>query len=46
MRVAERFEHAGERVSEANHLTADVLNKAQSAGSSLSCHQRTRVCCC
>lgn len=37
MRVAaERFEHAGDRVSEANHLTADVLNKAQSAGSSLS----------
>ncbi|EFU9604534.1 TPA: type I Zorya anti-phage system protein ZorA1 [Escherichia coli] len=34
--AAERFEHAGERVSEANHLTADVLNKAQSAGSSLS----------
>ncbi|HAJ6540784.1 TPA: hypothetical protein HNC48_16465 [Escherichia coli] len=34
--VAERFEHAGDRVSEANHLTADVLNKAQSAGSSLS----------
>ncbi len=37
MRVAaERFEHAGDKVSEANHLTADVLNKAQSAGSSLS----------
>lgn len=37
MRVAaERFEHAGDRVSEANHLTAEVLNKAQSAGSSLS----------
>lgn len=34
--AAERFEHAGDRVSEANHLTADVLNKAQSAGSSLS----------
>ncbi len=34
--AAERFEHAGERVSEANHLTADVLNKTQSAGSSLS----------
>ena len=37
MRVAaERFEHAGDKVSEANHLTADVLNKAQSAGSSIS----------
>lgn len=37
MRVAaERFEHAGDKVSQANHLTADVLNKAQSAGSSLS----------
>ncbi|WP_337029566.1 type I Zorya anti-phage system protein ZorA1 [Pantoea agglomerans] len=37
MRVAaERFGHAGDKVSEANHLTADVLNKAQSAGSSLS----------
>lgn len=34
--AAERFEHAGDRVSEANHLTADVLNKTQSAGSSLS----------
>ncbi|HAV8536024.1 TPA: OmpH family outer membrane protein [Escherichia coli] len=34
--AAERFEHAGDRVSEAKHLTADVLNKAQSAGSSLS----------
>lgn len=34
--AAERFEHAGDRVSEANHLTADVLNKVQSAGSSLS----------
>ena len=34
--AAERFEHAGDRVSEANHLTAEVLNKAQSAGSSLS----------
>ncbi|HBN1133913.1 type I Zorya anti-phage system protein ZorA1 [Escherichia coli] len=34
--AAERFEHAGDRVSEANHLTADVLNKAQSACSSLS----------
>ncbi|MHA0864903.1 type I Zorya anti-phage system protein ZorA1 [Enterobacter wuhouensis] len=34
--AAERFEHAGDKVSEANHLTADVLNKAQSAGSSLS----------
>ncbi|HCM6214051.1 TPA: anti-phage defense ZorAB system ZorA [Klebsiella oxytoca] len=34
--AAERFEHAGERVSEANHITADVMNKAQSAGSSLS----------
>ncbi|CAI1082552.1 TPA: type I Zorya anti-phage system protein ZorA1 [Serratia fonticola] len=34
--AAERFEHAGDRVSEANQLTADVLNKAQSAGSSLS----------
>ena len=34
--AAESFEHAGDRVSEANHLTADVLNKAQSAGSSLS----------
>lgn len=34
--AAERFEHAGDRVSEANHLTADVLSKAQSAGSSLS----------
>ncbi|EFD5425349.1 OmpH family outer membrane protein [Escherichia coli] len=34
--AAERFEHAGDRVSEANHFTADVLNKAQSAGSSLS----------
>ncbi|ALV90959.1 MULTISPECIES: type I Zorya anti-phage system protein ZorA1 [Pantoea] len=34
--AAERFEHAGDRVSEANHLTADLLNKAQSAGSSLS----------
>lgn len=34
--AAERFEHAGDWVSEANHLTADVLNKAQSAGSSLS----------
>jgi DNA anti-recombination protein RmuC len=34
--AAERFEHAGDRVSEANHLTVDVLNKAQSAGSSLS----------
>lgn len=37
MRVAaERFEEAGERVSQANHITADVLNKAQTAGSSLS----------
>ncbi|WP_024553886.1 type I Zorya anti-phage system protein ZorA1 [Franconibacter helveticus 513] len=37
MRVAaERFEHAGDKVTEANHLAADVLNKAQSAGSSLS----------
>ncbi|WP_039031303.1 type I Zorya anti-phage system protein ZorA1 [Leclercia adecarboxylata] len=37
MRVAaERFEHAGDKVSQANHLTADVLHKAQSAGSSLS----------
>lgn len=34
--AAERFEHAGDEVSKANHLTADVLNKAQSAGSSLS----------
>lgn len=34
--AAERFENAGDRVSEANHLTADVLNKAQAAGSSLS----------
>ena len=34
--AAERFEHAGDRVSEANHLTVDVLNKIQSAGSSLS----------
>lgn len=34
--AAERFEHAGDKVSEANHLTADVLSKAQSAGASLS----------
>lgn len=34
--AAEHFEHAGERVSEANHITVDVMNKAQSAGSSLS----------
>lgn len=34
--AAERFEHAGDEVSKANHLTADVLNKALSAGSSLS----------
>nr|WP_318382402.1 type I Zorya anti-phage system protein ZorA1 [uncultured Enterobacter sp.] len=34
--AADRFVVAGERVSEANQLTADVLNKAQSAGSSLS----------
>ncbi|EOC0080504.1 type I Zorya anti-phage system protein ZorA1 [Cronobacter sakazakii] len=37
MRVAaERFEEAGDRVSQANHITVDVLNKAQSAGSTLS----------
>lgn len=36
MRVAaERFEAAGEKVKEANHLTADVLNKAQGAGNEL-----------
>ncbi|MCE0826315.1 anti-phage defense ZorAB system protein ZorA [Buttiauxella sp. A2-C2_NF] len=34
--AAERFEHAGERVSEANNITSDVLNKTQTAGSSLS----------
>lgn len=37
MRVAaERFESAGDKVKDANHLTADVLNKAQSAGNELS----------
>ncbi|WP_147199948.1 type I Zorya anti-phage system protein ZorA1 [Pantoea sp. CCBC3-3-1] len=37
MRVAaDRFETAGDKVKEANNLTADVLNKAQSAGSELS----------
>lgn len=37
MRVAaEHFESAGDKVKEANHLTADVLNKTQSAGNELS----------
>jgi len=37
MRVAaERFENAGDKVKEANNLTADVLNKAQNVGSELS----------
>jgi len=36
MRVAaERFESAGDKVKEANHLTAEVLNKAQEAGNEL-----------
>lgn len=37
MRVAaERFETAGDKVKEANNLTADVLTKAQGAGNTLS----------
>lgn len=36
MRVAaERFEIAGDKVKEANHLTAEVLDKAQGAGNEL-----------
>ncbi|MEE3664503.1 type I Zorya anti-phage system protein ZorA1 [Brenneria sp. g21c3] len=33
--AAERFETAGDKVKEANHLTADVLTKAQGAGNEL-----------